>query len=167
MGGCIDLIASVLAGIGLIPSTPRMCPRYCISLAKKWHLLNFIHNRAWHSFLNTVLMCCRCSSGVELYMMMSSKYAIAKGRSFKTPVISSWKYAGACANPKATLMYSYFPNGDVNAVLGTESSANQIWWYLAHKSNVEKYLAPFSCEKMSSTFGIGHTNFLVTLLSAL
>ena len=29
------LMASVLAGTGLIPSMPRMCPRYCISLVKK------------------------------------------------------------------------------------------------------------------------------------
>ena len=34
--------------------------------------------------------------------------------------MSSWKYAGACVSPKGTLMYSYFPNGEVNAVLGME-----------------------------------------------
>ena len=42
----------------------------------------------------------------------------SEGESFKTPVINSWKYAGICASPKGTLMHSYFPNGEVNAVLG-------------------------------------------------
>ena len=33
-----------------------------------------------------------------------------------------WAYellelAGACASPKGTFMYSYFPNGEVNAIL--------------------------------------------------
>ena len=35
---------------------------------------------------------------------------------FKTSVISSWKYAGACTSPKGILMYSYFPNGEVKDV---------------------------------------------------
>ena len=64
-------------------------------------------------------------------------------------------------------MYAYLPNGDVNAVLGIESVVSPMWWYPALKSKVEKYLTPLSCEKISFTLGIGHTNFLVTLLSAL
>ena len=72
-----------------------------------------------------------------------------KEKSFKTPVISSWKYAGACMSPKGTLMYSYFPNGEVNAVLGIEDSSKGIWWYPAHRSNVEKYFAPFNWGKIS------------------
>ena len=36
------------------------------------------------------------------------------------PVMSSVKYAGACASPKGTLMYSYLPNGELNAVFGME-----------------------------------------------
>ena len=48
--------------------------------------------------------------------MISSKYAMAKLKSFKMPVMSSWKYAGACASPKGTLTYSYLPNGELNAV---------------------------------------------------
>ena len=92
---------------------------------------------------------------------------MANGRSLSTPVISSWKYAGACASPKGTLTYSYLPNGDVNAVFGIESAVSPIWWYPALKSKVEKYFALLSYEKMSSTLGIGHMNFLMTLLSAL
>ena len=38
---------------------------------------------------------------------------------------------------------------------------------LALRSKVVKYVALFSLEKMSSTFGMGHVNFLVTLLRAL
>ena len=49
---------------------------------------------------------------------------MANGRYFRTPVISSWKYAGACASPKGTLTYSYLPNSDVNAVLGIESEVS-------------------------------------------
>ena len=82
------------------------------------------------------------------------------------PVISSWKYAGACVSPKGTLMYSYFPNGEVKAGLGMEDSSREIWWYPAHKSNIEKLFAPFNLDKISSTFGMGQVNFVVTLLSA-
>ena len=80
-------------------------------------------------------------------------------------VMSSWKYAGACMSPKGTFMYAYFPKGKVNAFLGIDDSSNGMWWYPAHRSNVEKYFAPFSWEKISSTFGIGQINILVTLLS--
>ena len=62
-------------------------------------------------------------------------------------------------------MYFYFPNGEVNAVLGIDDSSNGIWWYAAHRSNVEKYFVPFKWEKISSTFGMGQINFCVTLLS--
>ena len=66
--------------------------------------------------------------------------------------------------PRGTLMYSYFPNGKVNAVLVIEDSSKGIWWYPACRSNVEKYLAPFNWEKISSTLGMGQIIFL-TLLS--
>ena len=69
---------------------------------------------------------------------------MAKLKSFNIPVISSWKYAGACAGPNGTLIYSYFPNGEVKAVLGMDSSSKGMWWYPAQRSNVEKYFAPFS-----------------------
>ena len=69
---------------------------------------------------------------------------MAKLKSFNIPVMSPWKYAGACVHPKGTLMYSYFPNGEVNAVLGIEDSSKGIWWYTAHGSNVEKYFTPFN-----------------------
>ena len=54
---------------------------------------------------------------------------MAKGKSFNTLIISSWKYAGACANPKENFRYSYFPNGDVKAFLGIESSSRGMLWY--------------------------------------
>ena len=80
--------------------------------------------------------------------------------------MSSWKYAGTFVSPKGTLMYSYFPNGEVIAVLGIEDSSKGLWWYPAHRSNVEKYFALFNWEKISPTLGMGQMNFLVTLLSA-
>ena len=52
-------------------------------------------------------------------------------KSFNIPVMSSWKYAGACASQKGTLMYSYFPNGEVMPVLGMDASSKGIWWYPA------------------------------------
>ena len=70
----------------------------------------------------------KCFCAVLMKMIMSSKQAIAKGNSFKTPVMSSWKYAGACMSPKGTLMYAYFLNGEANAVLGIDDSSNGIWW---------------------------------------
>ena len=79
--------------------------------------------------------------------------------------MSSWKYASACASPKGTLIYLYFPNGKVHAVLGIEDVFKGIWCYPAHRSNTEKYFAPFNWEKISSTFHMGQINFLVTLLS--
>ena len=61
-------------------------------------------------------------------------------------------------------MYSYFPNGEVKAVLSIDDSFMGIWWYPAHRSNAEKYFAPFKWEKISSTFGMGQINFHMTLL---
>ena len=54
--------------------------------------------------------------------------------------MSSWKYASACVSPKGTLMYSYFSEGEVNAVLGIEDLSKGIWWYPARGSNVENIL---------------------------
>ena len=34
------------------------------------------------------------------------------------PVINSWKYAGAWARPKGTLMYLYLPNSELSAAFG-------------------------------------------------
>ena len=76
-------------GSGLMPVALSMCPRYCISLEKKLHLLFFIERFADFSFSKTILICDKCSCGVLLKMMMSSKYAIANGKSLKIPVISS------------------------------------------------------------------------------
>ena len=53
---------------------------------------------------------------------MSSRYVIANDRAFKTLVISSWKYAGACASLNGTFRYLYFPKGDVKAALGIKAS---------------------------------------------
>ena len=53
---------------------------------------------------------------------------MAKLKSFKMPVKSLGKYAGACASPKGTLTYSYLPNGELNAVLGMEDLSRGIWW---------------------------------------
>ena len=50
---------------------------------------------------------------------------------------------------------------------GMEGLSKDMWWYPALRSKVVKYVALFSLEKMSSTFGMGHVNFLVTLLRAL
>ena len=69
---------------------------------------------------------------------------MAKLKSVNIPAISSWKYAGACASPKCTLIYPYFPHGEVKAVLGMDTSSKGICWYPAQRSNVEKYFAPFS-----------------------
>ena len=157
-------MAWVFDGSGLMPVVLRMCLRYWISLVKKWHLLSFIDRCAFHNCMRTCLMCLRCSSAVLLKMIMSSRYAIDQEKSFKLPVINSWKYAGACVSPKGTLMYLCFTNGEVNAVLGIEDSSKGIWWYPAHRSNVKKYFAPFNWEKISSTFCMGQINFHVILL---
>ena len=165
-GGCMFWIALVFDGNGFIPFVLSMWPRYCISFIKRWHLLSFIDRCALLSFLKTCFMWSRCSSTVLLKIMMSSRYAMVKWKSFNIPVMSSWKYTGACASPNGTLTYSKFPNGKVKVVLGMDSSSKRMWWYPALRSNVEKYFAPFSWEKMSSTLGTGQMNFLVTLLRA-
>ena len=54
-----------------------------------------------------------------------------------------------------------------NAVFGIEALSKGMWWYPTLRSKVVKYVALFILEKMSSTFGMGHVNFLVTLLRAL
>ena len=73
-------------------------------------------------------MCERYASAVLLKIIISSKYAMAKLKSFKISVISSWKYAGVCASPKGTLTYSYLPKGELNAALGIEDLSRGTWW---------------------------------------
>ena len=166
LGGCMLFMACVFDGSGMMPVILRMCPRYLIFLVKKWHLLLFIDGCAFHTFLKTCLM------WFEVFFCCSAEYdyvikvSDSKAEIFKKPVISSWENAAACTSAKGTLMYLYFPNGEVNAVLGIEDSSKGIWWYPTHRSNIEKFFAPFSWEKMSSTFGMGQIIFHVTLLSA-
>ena len=50
-----------------------------------------------------------------------------KLKSFRMPVISSWKYAGACAKPNRTFTYSYFPKGELKVVFGIEDLSNGMW----------------------------------------
>ena len=63
-------------------------------------------------------------------------------------------------------MYSNFLKGELNAVLGIDGLSKGMWRYPVQRSKVVKYVAQFNLEKISSTFGIGHVNFLVTLLRA-
>ena len=44
-------------------------------------------------------------------------------------------------------MYSNFPKGELKAVFGIEGLSNGMWWEPALRSNVVKYVAPFSLEK--------------------
>ena len=53
---------------------------------------------------------------------------MVKLKSFRIPVINSWKYAGAWASPNVTLMYSYMLKGELNTVLGIEDLSKGIWW---------------------------------------
>ena len=80
------------------------------------------------SFSNIFLMCDTCSFVVLLNIIILPKDAIAKSKSFKILVIISWKYAGTWANLKGTLTYSYFPKGELNAVLGIKALSKGIWW---------------------------------------
>ena len=116
----------VFDGKGLMPLVLSIYPWYWISLVKKWHLLSFINRCVLLNFSKTCFMWSRCSSAVLLNMIISSRKAMPKLKSFNILVMISWKYAGACASPKGSLMHLYFPNGDVNAVLGTEDSSKGI-----------------------------------------
>ena len=62
-------MASVFDASSLMPLVLRMCPRYWISLVKKWHLLSFIDRCAFLNFSKTCLMWLRCSSAVLLKRM--------------------------------------------------------------------------------------------------
>ena len=68
-------------------------------------------------------------SAILLKMIILSRSAIAKGMSFRTPVMSSWKYAGAWLSLKGTLMYSYFPMARWRLFFGIDDSSNGMWWY--------------------------------------
>ena len=72
--------------------------------------------------------CDRCFSAVLLKIIILSRYAIMKLKSFKILVINSWKYAGACANLKGTLTYLYFLKGALNAVFSIEDLSKGIWY---------------------------------------
>ena len=76
-------MASVFEGSGQMPLVLKICPKYWISLEKKWHLLSFMESFANQSFLNTFLMCDKCSSAVLLNIIISSKYATVKSNSFR------------------------------------------------------------------------------------
>ena len=121
-------MACALDGKGLIPVALRMCPRYWISSEKKLYLLFFMERLADLNFLKRFLICERCSWGVLLNIIISSTYAIAKLKSFRMPVISSWKYAGAGSNPNGTLMYSYFLKGELKSVFGIKGLSYGMWW---------------------------------------
>ena len=60
-------------GCGRMSMALRMWLKYCISFEKKLHLLFFMERFADLSFLNIMRMCERCSCGVLLKMMMSSR----------------------------------------------------------------------------------------------
>ena len=66
-------------------------------------------------------MCERCSWGVLLNIIMSSRWAIVKLKSFRIPVINSWKNTSACAKPSGTFMHSNLLKGELNAVFGMEA----------------------------------------------
>ena len=68
-------------------------------------------------------------------------------------------YTGTCASPKGTFRCSHFSKGDVQDVLGIESSLRGMWWYPAQRLRIEKYWALLSLKKMSLTFGMCQTNF--------
>ena len=53
---------------------------------------------------------------------------MVKLKSFRMPVINSWKYAGAWMSPNGTFTYSYFLKGGLNSVLGIEDLSKSIWW---------------------------------------
>ena len=69
VGGCIFWIAHVFEGSWWMPLVLKICPKYWISLEKKWHLLNFMESFANWSFSNTFLMCDICSSAVLLKIL--------------------------------------------------------------------------------------------------
>ena len=56
-----------------MPLVLRICPRYLVSLVKKWHLLSFLDRCVLLNFSKTCLMRLRCSSAVLMKIMMSSR----------------------------------------------------------------------------------------------
>ena len=70
LGGFMRLITAVLEGNGLMPVLLRAWPKYWISLAKKWYLLNFMVNFTSWSLWKTCCRWFRCSSEVSLYIIM-------------------------------------------------------------------------------------------------
>ena len=71
-GGFQLTIASIFAGLTLIPSTNTIWPRNDTSLSQKSHLLNFANNSFSLRIYNTILKCCSCSCASLEYIKMSS-----------------------------------------------------------------------------------------------
>ena len=63
-------------------------------------------------------------------------------------------------------MYSYFPNGEVKAVLGMDLHLKECGGILLEGPMWRNILHHLVERKMSSTLGIGQMNYLVTLLRA-
>ena len=67
-------------------------------------------------------------------------------------------------SPKGTFMYSYFPNGEANAVLGIDDHPREYGDILVIGPILRRPLL-YLIGKISFTSGMGQLNFCVTLLS--
>ena len=70
-------------------------------------------------------------------------------------------------SPNSITKYSQMPYLKQDAVLYTFYSAIGIWKYPSHKSNLEKYLAPYSLLKSTSKHDKGYESMIVFLFNAL
>ena len=64
-------------------------------------------------------------------------------------------------------MYSNFPKGELNVVFSIEGLSKGMWWYLALRSKVVKYVAPFSLEKNVFHFWHGPCEFSCYFIEAM
>ena len=82
VGTGIPRIACTLSGSVLTPWAVTMCPKYLSSVRQKSHFSGLIRRLAACSRCRTSRRFCRCSSNVRPRIIMSSKYANARGFQF-------------------------------------------------------------------------------------
>ena len=128
----------------------------------------FLNNSDFEGFLNpaafnllkTAFNLKRCSSGVWLNTIISSRYIMYQVRcnSPTQDSLNLWKVSGALASPNGILSHSQNPSGPVvNAVRGFASSPYSTCQYPDFRSKVENQMAP--CRKSNvSIFWVMHTH---------
>ena len=122
------------------------------------HFSKFAYNWCCQRALRTCRRCCNRYAQLLLKMRMSSRYTttkdMVKGR--KISSINLMKVVGALVKQKFMTNHSKRPSLDLKEIFLTSICSIGTWWYPDFRSILLKNLAPLSCSRRSSIWGIGY-----------